>query len=88
MSKHLIWKPFTVCAALKLWIDYAPRIRCTFAATPEGKVRLMHDRPAFMITGSGEFHSGELAHQLDFLTPYVRYALGSIALKRPCLMLP
>ncbi|SAL37714.1 (Acyl-carrier protein) phosphodiesterase [Caballeronia arvi] len=72
---------FTVPAALKLWIDYVLRIHRTFAATPEGKVGLMRDRPAFVIVGSGGFHSGEHARQPDFLTPYLRYALGSIGLK-------
>ncbi|SAK66002.1 FMN-dependent NADH-azoreductase [Caballeronia ptereochthonis] len=72
---------FTVPAALKLWIDYVLRIHRTFAATPEGKVGLMRDRPAFVIVGSGGFHSGEHARQQDFLTPYLRYALGSIGLK-------
>jgi FMN-dependent NADH-azoreductase len=72
---------FTVPAALKLWIDYVLRIHRTFASTPEGKVGLMRDRPAFVIVGSGGFHSGEHARQEDFLTPYLRYALGSIGLK-------
>ncbi|BCQ27229.1 NAD(P)H-dependent oxidoreductase (plasmid) [Caballeronia sp. NK8] len=72
---------FTVPAALKLWIDYVLRIHRTFAATPEGKLGLMRDRPAFVIVGSGGFHSGEHARQRDFLTPYLRYALGSIGLQ-------
>ncbi|MDR5817068.1 NAD(P)H-dependent oxidoreductase [Caballeronia sp. LZ033] len=69
---------FTVPAALKLWIDYVLRIHRTFASTPQGKVGLMRDRPAFVIVGSGGHHSGELALQQDFLTPYLRYALGCI----------
>ncbi|WP_250516052.1 NAD(P)H-dependent oxidoreductase [Caballeronia sp. INDeC2] len=72
---------FTVPAALKLWIDYVLRIHRTFASTPEGKVGLMRDRPTFVIVGSGGFHGGEHARQRDFLTPYVRYALGSIGLQ-------
>ncbi|SAL27317.1 FMN-dependent NADH-azoreductase [Caballeronia humi] len=72
---------FTVPAALKLWIDYVLRIHRTFASTAEGKVGLMRDRPAFVIVGSGGFHSGERARQPDFLTPYVRFALGSIGIR-------
>ncbi|WP_250441415.1 MULTISPECIES: NAD(P)H-dependent oxidoreductase [unclassified Caballeronia] len=72
---------FTVPAALKLWIDYVLRIHRTFVSTPEGKVGLMRDRPTFVIVGSGGFHGGELARQRDFLTPYLRYALGSIGLQ-------
>ena len=72
---------FTVPAALKLWIDYVLRAHRTFAVMPEGKVGLMRDRPTFVIVASGGFHSGERAWQSDFLTPYLRYALGSIGLK-------
>ncbi|WP_186015565.1 FMN-dependent NADH-azoreductase [Burkholderia gladioli] len=71
---------FTVPAALKLWIDYVLRINRTFRSTPEGKVGLMRDRPSFVIVGSGGVHSGPNARQADFLTPYLRYALGSIGL--------
>ncbi|WP_250441791.1 NAD(P)H-dependent oxidoreductase [Caballeronia sp. AZ1_KS37] len=69
---------FAVPAALKLWIDYVLRIHRTFASTPEGKVGLLRDRPAFVIVGSGGHHSGEHALQRDFLSPYLRYALGCI----------
>jgi FMN-dependent NADH-azoreductase len=72
---------FTIPAALKLWIDYVVRAHRTFAVTPEGKVGLMRDRPTFVIVASGGFHSGGRARQADFLTPYLRYALGSIGLK-------
>jgi FMN-dependent NADH-azoreductase len=71
---------FTVPAALKLWIDYTLRIHRTFASTPEGKIGLMRDRPAIVIVGSGGAHSSERARQPDFLTPYLRYALGSIGI--------
>ncbi|WP_408226744.1 FMN-dependent NADH-azoreductase [Paraburkholderia dipogonis] len=71
---------FTVPAALKLWIDYTLRIHRTFASTPEGKVGLMRDRPTIVIVGSGGVHSGDRARQPDFLTPYLRYALGSIGI--------
>ena len=71
---------FTVPAALKLWIDYTLRIHRTFASTPEGKVGLMRDRPTIVIVGSGGIHSGERARQPDFLTPYLRYALGTIGI--------
>ncbi|MCR4471733.1 FMN-dependent NADH-azoreductase [Burkholderia sp. SCN-KJ] len=72
---------FTVPAALKLWIDYVLRVHRTFSVSAEGKVGLMRDRPTFVIVGSGGFHSGERPWQSDFLTPYLRYALGSIGLK-------
>jgi FMN-dependent NADH-azoreductase len=71
---------FTVPAALKLWIDHVLRIGRTFVSTPEGKIGSMRDRPTFVIVGSGGFHQGEQARQPDFLTPYLRYALGSIGI--------
>lgn len=72
---------FTVPAALKLWLDYVIRIHRTFASTPDGKIGLLRDRPTFVLVGSGGFHTGEHARQPDFLTPYLRYALGSIGLQ-------
>lgn len=71
---------FTVPAALKLWIDHVLRIHRTFASTPDGKVGLMKDRPTFVLVGSGGIHTGSRAQQPDFLTPYLRYALGSIGI--------
>lgn len=71
---------FTVPAALKLWIDHVLRIHRTFTPTQEGKMGLMHDRATYVIVGSGGFHAGEKARQPDFLTPYLRYALGSIGI--------
>lgn len=72
---------FTLPAALKLWIDYVIRIHRSFAATPQGKVGLMQDRPTFVMVSSGGFHAGERARQSDFLTPYLRYALASIGIQ-------
>ncbi|AKM31179.1 FMN-dependent NADH-azoreductase [Pandoraea faecigallinarum] len=71
---------FTVPASLKLWIDYVVRIGRSFASTPQGKVGLLKDRPSVVIVGSGGFHTGENARQPDFLTPYLRHALGCIGI--------
>lgn len=71
---------FTVPAALKLWIDHVIRINRSFHSTPAGKIGLMQDRPTFVLVSSGGFHVGERAKQADFLTPYLRYALGSIGI--------
>ncbi|HTH45459.1 MAG TPA: NAD(P)H-dependent oxidoreductase [Oxalicibacterium sp.] len=72
---------FTVPAALKLWIDHVIRIDRSFVSTPQGKIGLMQDRPTFVLVSSGAFHAGERAKQLDFLTPYLRYALASIGIR-------
>src|SRR5690606_6512589 len=71
---------FTVPAALKLWIDHIIRINRTFESTPQGKVGSLKDRPTFVLVSSGGFHAGERAKQVDFLTPYLRYALRSIGI--------
>jgi len=71
---------FTVPAALKLWLDHVIRINRSFRSTPQGKVGLMKDRPAFVLVSSGGIHAGEHAKQADFLTPYLRYALASIGI--------
>lgn len=71
---------FTVPAALKLWIDHVIRINRSFHSTPQGKVGLMQDRPTFVLVSSGAMHVGARAKQVDFLTPYLSYALGSIGI--------
>lgn len=71
---------FTVPAALKLWLDHVIRINRSFQATPQGKIGRMKDRPTFVLVSSGGFFAGERAKQVDFLTPYLRYALASIGI--------
>ena len=71
---------FTLPAALKLWIDHVVRIGRTFAATPDGKVGLLADRPVYVIVSSGGFHRGAKARQPDFLTAYLRHVLSTIGL--------
>ncbi|GAB2828203.1 NAD(P)H-dependent oxidoreductase [Comamonas piscis] len=72
---------FAVPATLKLWLDQVIRIHRSFAATPEGKIGLMKDRPTLVLVSSGGFHAGPRARQEDFLTPYLRYALASIGIR-------
>jgi FMN-dependent NADH-azoreductase len=71
---------FTVPAAFKLWIDHVVRIDRTFAATPQGKVGLLADRPTTVLVSSGGFHQGERARQPDFLSPYLRCVLNTIGI--------
>ena len=65
---------------MKLWLDHVIRIHRSFAATPQGKVGLIKDRPTLVLVSSGGFFAGERAKQTDFLTPYLRYALASIGI--------
>jgi FMN-dependent NADH-azoreductase len=70
----------SVPSALKAWIDHVVRARRTFTMTREGKVGTLRDRPVFVAVSSGGRFSGEHAHQPDFLTPYLRFILGTIGL--------
>ncbi|KTT48757.1 FMN-dependent NADH-azoreductase [Pseudomonas oryzihabitans] len=71
---------FTLPAALKLWLDFVLRIGRTFESTAEGKHGLLTDRPVYLLVGSGGHHRGPRARQPDFLTSYVRHALGTLGL--------
>jgi FMN-dependent NADH-azoreductase len=71
---------FTVPSSLKSWIDHVVRVRHTFQITPQGKVGSLEDRPVYVaISSGGDFGCGAYS-QPDFLTPYLRYVLGTIGL--------
>ncbi len=72
---------FTVPSNLKAWIDQILRVGRTIMPTPAGKVGTLHDRPVFVAIASGGMF-GEGANQPDFLTPYVRAALGCIGFSK------
>ncbi len=71
---------FTVPVALKAWIDLVVRIHRSFAATPQGKVGKLRDRPVYIAIASGGYFGTERARQPDFLTPYLKAILGTIGL--------
>ncbi|HZD26605.1 MAG TPA: NAD(P)H-dependent oxidoreductase [Alphaproteobacteria bacterium] len=71
---------FTVPAVLKAWIDQVLRIGRSFRSTPEGKVGLLADRPAYVAVASGGVIVGERARQPDFLTPYLTAALATLGI--------
>ncbi len=72
---------FTVPAALKAWIDQVVRFGRTFRSTPEGKIGLLADRPAFIVIASGGYFSDERVRQPDHLTPYLKDILATIGIK-------
>jgi FMN-dependent NADH-azoreductase len=72
---------FTVPAALKAWIDQVVRFGRTFRSTPDGKIGLLKDRPAYIVIASGGFFSDDRARQPDHLTPYLRDILATIGIK-------
>ncbi|HEY1931196.1 MAG TPA: NAD(P)H-dependent oxidoreductase [Acetobacteraceae bacterium] len=75
---------YAVPAVLKAWIDQIVRIRRTFQSTPAGKIGTLRDRPVFVVVASGGWFTGPsptgTPAQPDFLTPYLRAALGTIGL--------
>jgi FMN-dependent NADH-azoreductase len=75
---------YTVPAVLKAWIDQIVRIHRTFRSTSAGKVGVLADRPVFLVVASGGWFTGASPSgtpaQPDFLTPYLRAALGTIGL--------
>jgi len=71
---------FAVPSVLKAWIDQILRIGRTFSSSAAGKTGLLRDRPVFIGIASGGVFTGERANQPDFLTPYLRAALGCIGL--------
>ncbi len=72
---------FTVPAVLKAWIDQVVRFGRTFRSTPEGKVGLLADRPAFVIVSSGGYFTPPRARQPDFLTAYLGSILATIGIQ-------
>ena len=76
---------FGVPAPLKAWIDQIVRINRTFRSTPEGKIGLLRDRPAYLVVASGGWFTGPspigTPAQPDFLTGYVRVVLETIGIR-------
>ncbi len=71
---------FAVPAVLKAWIDYTLRPSRTFLPGRQGKVGLLRDRAVYVIVACGGGFEDAGGRQTDFLTPYLRYALGTIGL--------
>lgn len=72
---------FTLPSVLKAWIDQILRVGRTIGVTPTGeKIGLLRDRPVYVGIASGGVFTGDRARQPDFLTPYLRAALGCIGL--------
>jgi FMN-dependent NADH-azoreductase len=73
---------FTVPAVLKNWIDLVVRRDVTFAATENGKVGLLRDRPTFVaVTSGGAMFSDMPIIQPDFFRPYLTEVLGVIGIR-------
>lgn len=72
---------FTVPSALKAWIDLVVRPGRSFRNTPAGKQPCLRDRPVWVVVACGG-PFGEAPAQTDFFTPYLRYVLAVVGLRR------
>jgi FMN-dependent NADH-azoreductase len=76
---------FGVPAPLKAWVDQVVRINRTFRSTPEGKIGLLRDIPAYLVVASGGWFTGPspvgTPAQPDFLTGYMRTVLETIGMR-------
>ena len=76
---------FGVPAPLKAWVDQVVRINRTFRSTPEGKIGLLRDIPAYLVVASGGWFTGPspagTPAQPDFLTGYIRTVLETIGIR-------
>ena len=72
---------FTVPTNLKAWIDQVVRFGRTFQSTPDGKIGLLEDRPAYVIVSSGGHFTPPRARQPDFLTAYLASILTTIGIR-------
>jgi FMN-dependent NADH-azoreductase len=77
---------YTVPVGLKAWIDQVVRFGRTFRSTPEGKVGLLADRPAFIVISAGGFFTPPRARQPDFLQPYLVSILATIGIRDVALL--
>lgn len=72
---------FTLPSVLKAWVDQVLRMGRSIGAAPTGeKIGLLQDKPVYIGIASGGVFTGQHAKQPDFLTPYLKAALGCIGL--------
>lgn len=69
-------------ACLKSWVDHVVRPHRTFRNSPEGKIGLLDDKPVYVVISCGGGFEAASGGQTDFLSPYLRYVLATMGLKR------
>lgn len=74
---------FAVPAVLKAWIDQVLRVDRSFRRSPQGKVGLLADRPAYVLVAAGGVVIGDRAKQPDLLTPYIEAVLATLGIRSP-----
>ncbi|MBB5369593.1 MULTISPECIES: FMN-dependent NADH-azoreductase [unclassified Janthinobacterium] len=71
---------FSVPSTLKAWIDHVARVGRTFQYTATGPVGLATGKKAYIFTSSGGIYSEGPAAAYDYLSTYLRTALGFIGI--------
>ncbi|MFD2962888.1 MULTISPECIES: FMN-dependent NADH-azoreductase [Olivibacter] len=71
---------FGISSTLKAWIDHITRAGITFKYTPEGLVGLITGKKAYVAVTTGGIYSSGDYKSFDFVTPYLKMALGFIGI--------
>ncbi|MGK9120395.1 FMN-dependent NADH-azoreductase [Olivibacter jilunii] len=71
---------FGISSTLKAWIDHITRAGITFKYTPEGPVGLITGKKAYVAVTTGGIYSSGDYKPFDFVTPYLKMALGFIGI--------
>ncbi len=72
---------FGLPSGLKTWIDHVARVGRTFAYTEQGPKGLLEGKKVFVLGArGGDYSLTSPTHGMDFVTPYLKTALGFIGL--------
>ncbi|UMR33134.1 FMN-dependent NADH-azoreductase [Massilia sp. MB5] len=71
---------FSISSTLKAWIDHIARAGLTFKYTENGPVGLVQGKQVYVFTASGGVYSEGPGSGFDFLSTYLRAALGFLGM--------
>nr|WP_217907438.1 FMN-dependent NADH-azoreductase [Massilia sp. BJB1822] len=71
---------FSISSTLKAWIDHIARAGLTFKYTENGPVGLVQGKKVYVFTASGGVYSEGPGGGFDFLSTYLRAALGFLGM--------
>nr|WP_305089167.1 FMN-dependent NADH-azoreductase [Massilia sp. YIM B04103] len=71
---------FSISSTLKAWIDHIARAGLTFKYTENGPLGLVQGKKVYVFTASGGVYSEGPGSGFDFLSTYLRAALGFLGM--------
>nr|WP_221208136.1 FMN-dependent NADH-azoreductase [Pseudoduganella violacea] len=71
---------FSISSTLKAWIDHIARAGLTFKYTENGPLGLVQGKKVYVFTASGGVYSDGPGSGFDFLSTYLRAALGFLGM--------